>query len=105
MVGISWESFVIENLLAVLPWRAIPFFYRTAAGAEIDLVIEHADGALWAIEIKRSLSAKVEKGFYIACEDLQPACSFVVHAGEDRYPISENIEAISLYELAHILSD
>jgi len=95
----------MENLLAVVPWRAIPFFYRTAAGAEIDLVIEHADGALWAIEIKRSLSAKVEKGFYIACEDLQPARSFVVHAGEDRYRISENIEAISLYDLAHLLSD
>ena len=105
VVGMSWEGFVMENLLAVVPWRSVPFFYRTSAGAEIDLVIEHADGALWAIEIKRSLSAKVEKGFYIACEDLQPARSFVVHAGDDRYPVAENIEAISLYELAHLLSD
>ncbi len=105
VVGMRWEGFVMENLLAALPWRAIPFFYRTAVGAEIDLVIEHADGSLWAIEIKRSLSAKVEKGFYIACEDLQPTRSFVVHAGEDRYPVSENIEAISLHELAHVLSD
>ena len=105
VVGMSWEGFVIENLLSVLPWRSIPFFYRTSAGAEIDLVIEHADGSLWAIEIKRSLSAKVEKGFYIACEDLQPARSFVVHAGEDRYPVTDNIEAISLPELAHLLSD
>jgi len=105
VVGMSWEGFVIENLLSVLPWRSIPFFYRTSAGAEIDLVIEHADGSLWAIEIKRSLSAKVEKGFYIACEDLQPARAFVVHAGEDRYPVTNNIEAISLHELAHLLSD
>ena len=68
-------------------------------------MIEHADGTLWAIESKRSLSARVEKGCYIVCEDLQPARSFIVHAGEDRYPVSENIEAISLHELAHVLSD
>jgi len=57
------------------------------------------------IGIPSSLSAKVEKGFYITCEDLQPTRSFVVHVGKDRYPVSENIEAISLHELAHVLSE
>ena len=105
IVGMSWEGFVLENLLSVMPGRSTPFFYRTSGGAEIDLVIEHTDGSLWAIEIKRSLSAKVEKGFHIACEDIKPARSFVVHAGEDRYPISENVEAISLYELMKELAN
>lgn len=105
VVGLSWEGFVLENLLSFLPWRSSACFYRTSAGAEIDLVIEHNDGSLWAIEIKRGLSARVEKGFHIACEDIKPQKAFVVHAGEDRFPISEKLEAISVGELAAELAD
>lgn len=105
VVGMSWEGFVLENILNALPWRANAFFYRTARGAEIDLVIEHGDGSLWAIEVKRSLSAKVQKGFYIACEDIKPSKAFVVHAGEDRYPITEGIEGIGLYPLLEMLHE
>ena len=93
----------METLLSVLPWRTAAFFYRTSAGAEIDLVLEHKDGSLWAIEIKRSLSAKVEKGFHLACSDLKPSKAFVVYAGDDRYPLAETIEAISLREMAEKL--
>lgn len=100
VVGLSWEGYVIETLLSVLPWRSSAFFYRTAAGAEIDLVIEHRDGTVWAIEIKRALSAKVERGFHLACEDIKPARSFVVHAGQDRYPLSEKLEGIGIRDLA-----
>jgi len=64
VVGASWEGFVLESLLSVLPWRSSAFFYRTRVGAEIDLVLEHGDGTIWAIEIKRALSAKVERGFH-----------------------------------------
>jgi len=96
VVGMSWEGFVLENLLTVLPWRSSAFFYRTAKGVEMDLLIERADGSIWAIEIKRSLSAKVERGFYAACEDVKPQRAFVVYAGDDRYPIAEGVEAISI---------
>jgi phosphoglucomutase len=89
----SWEGFVLETLLSVLPWRHRAFFYRTQVGAEIDLVIEHGDGGLWAIEIKRSLSARPERGFHQACQDLKPRRAFLVHAGDGRYPVSETIEA------------
>ena len=100
MVGESWEGHVVETLLGVAPPRATPYFYRTSAGAEIDLVIEHDDGTCWAIEIKRSLSARVGRGFHLACADLKPARAFVVHAGDDRYPMSETLEAVSVRELA-----
>ena len=96
VVGESWEGHVIETLVSVLPPRATPFFYRTSAGAEIDLLIEHDDGTCWAVEIKRSLSAKVSRGFHVACADLKPARAFVVHAGDDRYPMSETLEAVSV---------
>ena len=100
VIGESWEGHVIETLVSVLPPRATPFFYRTSAGAEIDLLIEHNDGTCWAVEIKRSLSARVGRGFHLACADLKPARAFVVHAGDDRYPMSETLEAISVRDLA-----
>ncbi|MDQ3656094.1 MAG: ATP-binding protein [Chloroflexota bacterium] len=104
ILGLSWEGFVIENLISVLPWRSHAFFYRTQVGAEIDLLIEHGDGSLWAIEIKRSLAARVERGFHVARDDLKPARSFVVHSGDDRFPITQGVEAISVVELARNLA-
>ena len=103
VVGMSWEGYVLETLLSVLPWRSSAFFYRTAAGAEIDLVLEHNDGSTWAIEIKRSRSARVERGFHLACNDIEPARAFVVHAGDDRYPVTSTIEGIGARALAQEL--
>jgi len=37
--GASWEGFVIENIMSCLPSTASAFFYRTQAGAEIDLLL------------------------------------------------------------------
>jgi uncharacterized protein len=105
VLGASWEGFVIENLLAVAPSRTMASFYRTSAGAEIDLILElPGPHGLWAIEIKRGLSASIGKGFHIARQDLNPRQSFVVYAGSDRYPFAEGVDAISVQEMASILS-
>jgi predicted AAA+ superfamily ATPase len=103
VIGMSWEGFVIENLIAAAPDGTRWNFYRTSAGAEIDLLLELPDGKLWAVEIKRGLSPKLEKGFHQARTDLQPARSFIVYSGEARYPIAEGVEAISLFEIARML--
>jgi len=66
--------------------------------------VAQGEASLWAIEIKRGLSARLERGFYQARNDLQPARSFVVHAGDDRYPMAEGIEAISLRGMAEELA-
>lgn len=106
VVGASWEGFVIENLLSDLPYKTQSNFYRTAAGAEIDLVLEFpGKSEIWAVEIKRALSARPKKGFYHACEDIQPHKGFVVYAGEERYPISAGIDAISLAEMCQLLAN
>lgn len=103
--GPSWEGFVIENLITAAPPRTQASFYRTAAGAEIDLLLEiGGKRGTWAVEIKRGLTAKPQRGFYNAVEDIQPAKAFVVHAGEDRYPISESVEALGLREMVGLLS-
>lgn len=100
VAGHSWEGFVIENILSVAPERTKASFYRTAAGAEIDLLLEFGgQHGLWAIEIKRGLAPKPTRGFYQALEDLKPAKVFVVYAGEETYPLSEMVEVISLQAL------
>ena len=104
VVGASWEGFVLENLVAAAPEQTQVSFYRTAAGAEIDLLLELAGGTMWAIEVKLGLSPKCERGFYLAREDIRPDRSFIVYSGSDRYPLSPEIEAISLKELAQELA-
>ena len=104
VVGASWEGFVVENLLAVSPGGADGYFYRSSGGAEIDLVLNFPDGRLWAIEIKRSLTPRVERGFHSACKDLDPARKFVVYPGDETYPLSDDIQAISLPSLARQLN-
>ncbi|MBS1605215.1 MAG: ATP-binding protein [Bacteroidetes bacterium] len=96
VVGGSWEGFVIENILSVVPPRVQPFYYGTPGGAEIDLILEFSPTEKWAIEIKRSSSPSLSKGFHIACEDVKPQRRYVVYSGEDRFTISQDITAISL---------
>ena len=104
VVGTSWEGFVIENLINAAPAFTVPGFYRTSGGAEIDLLLELPGGERWAIEIKRSRAAKPARGFYEACEDLKPARRFVVHGGVDRFPVSSDVEAVGVREMAEVLS-
>ena len=104
VVGQSWEGFIIENLLICAADKAQGHFYRTSGGAEIDLLLAWPDGGLWAVEIKRSLSPRIERGFHADCEDLAPDRKFVVYSGQERYRIAADIEAISLAGLAAEIS-
>lgn len=103
VVGASWEGHVIENLLACAPRGTQGHFYRSSGGAEIDLLLQRPGGALWAIEVKRSLSPKVERGFHAACDDLQPQRRLVVYPGAERYPLAQGIEVVPLGELCREL--
>lgn len=99
VVGASWEGFVIENLLSCVPPRTEAYFYRTSAGAEIDLILKFRTGEIWAVEIKRGLSPSLTKGFHSALADVNPGKSFVVYGGEDRFKLKPGIEAIGLRPL------
>lgn len=105
VVGKSWEGFVIENIMAVLPKGAQAFYYLTAGGAEIDLLIDFGKNPreFWAIEIKRSPSTGVKRGFHEACQDLNPTRKFVVHAETDTFPMKDDILAIGLFELMKLV--
>ena len=105
IAGASWEGFVVETLIGIAPAGTEPAFYRTSAGAEIDLVLTLPGGRRWAVEVKRSLSPNVEKGFGLACDDLRPAQRFVVYPGTERFPVGHDAEAIGLAGLSELLAN
>ena len=99
VAGASWEGFALENLLSVLPEGATSWFYRTAAGAEIDLVIEQGVRHRVALEIKRSLAPSVSKGFHVGCEDLHATRRYIVYPGTERYPVSNGVIMMPLVDM------
>lgn len=99
VVGGSWEGWIIENLLACVPPGTEASYYRTAVGAEIDLVLELPGGGLWALEIKRSSAPSVSKGFHIACDDIQPTRRLVVSSANARFPMAGGIQHLPLLDL------
>lgn len=105
VTGASWEGFVIENILSVVPHGTFSSFYRTSAGAEIDLILEMAGGEIWAVEIKSGRTAKPSRGFYNAIEDIKSTHNFVIHAGKDQYPIANNIEAMGLVDFMQLIEN
>ena len=100
VAGQTWETLAIETLIAAAPEGTEASFYRTSAGAEIDLVLTLPNRELWAVEIKRSSAPKVEKGFHSASADLKPHRQFVAYSGTERFSLGRKIEAIGLAALA-----
>lgn len=101
VVGQTWESFVIETLIATAPDGTEAHYYRTSNGTEVDLVLTLPGGNLWAIEIKRSSAPKIERGFHSACADLSPAKRFIVYPGTERFRLDDSTDAIGVVELSH----
>jgi predicted AAA+ superfamily ATPase len=98
--GFSWEGLLLESILNALPSTAKASFYRTAVGAEIDLVIEFSAKERWAIEVKRSLSdPSPSKGFYIGADDIKATRRIVLYPGEESFKLNAKTEVMSLQVL------
>ena len=95
VAGPSWEGMVIETLIAAAG-NALAHYYRTAAGAEVDLVFEGRGRKRYAIEIKRSSSPAVSKGFWTGCADLKAAESIVTYLGDEPIPLGGKVCALGL---------
>lgn len=103
IVGASWEAFVIENIMSVCPAEINVYYYRTAQGAELDLVLEISQTERWALEIKRSSAPVVSKGFHIACADINASKKFLVYSGTETFLIGNDITLISLTGIMRLL--
>jgi hypothetical protein len=106
VAGASWEGLAIESAIGAAPDGTEAFFYRTSAGAEIDLLLSLPGRRHpWAVEIKRSLAPTLDRGFHIACDDVKPETRFVVYGGSETFALAPGVEAVSLVELCRRLVD
>ena len=96
VLGRSWEGFVVERVAAALPHDVQPCFYRTAAGAEVDLVLEFGTGDRWAVEIKSGRAPTLSKGFHTACADLEATAKLAVYTGEEEYRTGDGTRVMPL---------
>jgi predicted AAA+ superfamily ATPase len=104
IIGASYEGWVIEQICnSLLNSEIKPYFYRTHAGAEIDLLLDSPDGLI-AIEIKRSLTPKPTKGFYSAAEELNCKQAYIVYPGSETYPVTESLQAVSIEAILEIVN-
>jgi len=94
VAGSSWEGLVVESLINAAPEGTSAAFYRTAAGAEIDLVLEIPGHGRWTFEVKLGLSPRPRRGFHHACDDLQPDQRILIYPGEEDYPLTDTIEVV-----------
>ncbi|RLD58061.1 MAG: hypothetical protein DRJ01_13060 [Bacteroidetes bacterium] len=96
ILGNSWETFVVEQIITHFPdWN--PTFYRIATGAEMDLVLSRGNKRI-GIEIKASSTSKVTKGFWNAIEDLKLEKTWLIAPIHESYFIREDVKVSSLDE-------
>ena len=105
VVGASWEGFCIEALIASAPCGTEASFYRSSAGAEIDLILKFPHAETWAIEIKRTTSPKVTRGFHISADELEVSERVLVYAENRELPGPDGVRAMSLLNALERLAD
>ena len=93
VAGASWEGWVLEQLARLLgpTWRLS--FYRTAAGAEVDVVAEKG-GRRLAFEMKLGTAPTLTKGFWQALADVKPERTYVVAPVDAEYPLAETVQVV-----------
>ena len=104
IAGLSWEGFVIEQVAAHLPTGAQMGFYRTAAGAELDLVIEHRSRKI-GVEVKFSSAPTPTKGFWHAVNDLRVDGAYFVAPVQRRYSLAHGVQVVPVWEIPDLLAD
>ena len=102
IVGASWEGWVLEQIAQLLGPQWQLSFYRTASGAEMDIVAERGKRKI-GFEIKFSSAPSATKGFWSALADLKPDHTYVVAPVESGYPLAPQVDVIAATELANLL--
>lgn len=102
-VGGSWEGFVVEQTLALLPDHCSMYFYRTHQGAEADILIVKRNKPVVCADIKRTNAPMMSRGFANVIQDHQTDRNFIIWPGEENFPVAENVQAMGLWNWLEFL--
>lgn len=101
--GATWEGCMIEQVMALEKLGHVGsqfWFYRTRAGAEVDLVVERANRRLgYEFKCASSVGRGDASGLRAALADGVIDLGSVVYFGDRRYPLADRIEAVPATEL------
>jgi predicted AAA+ superfamily ATPase len=98
-VGASWEGFVIEQVVRWLGARSEEcFFWRTHAGAELDLLVTRGRKR-FGFEVKRTSQPQLTPSMRSAMADLHLTRLDVIHAGDHTFPLARQVRAVALNRL------
>lgn len=101
-LGPSWEGFVIEQVASLTTPGLTPYFYRTQAGAECDLVLVKGQQPVVCIEAKVTNQPKMTKSLRHSIIDLGTKENYlVVPTCPKPYPLDDTT---TVCELAHVLA-
>ncbi len=106
VAGPLLETFVVGELAKQLTWThwaVTMFHYRDHEGREVDIVLEHADGRVVAIEVKATID--VDETDFRGLRYLRDRLGdrfvhgFVVHIGQRPLPFGDRLTAIPVSAL------
>lgn len=101
--GASFESFVVDQLVSLFE-RHLPgaqaFFWRTATGHEVDLLIETAGRTIpFEVKVHTAPGPEEARGVASCLAFLGLPRGYVVHAGADDYSLGGGVHARSAFRL------
>ncbi|MCE7063076.1 ATP-binding protein [Dyadobacter sp. CY343] len=105
IVGSSWEGYVIQQVIAALPFNVKPYFYRTQDGAELDLVLVKGSNVKLAIEVKYTNSPTLSRGNSVAQQDLGNPLLLIVTPSAEDFRLKENIQVCSISTISNYLKE
>jgi predicted AAA+ superfamily ATPase len=98
LIGSSWENYVIEQIYQILTEDHQLYFYRTQAGAEVDLVIVQGLHPVACIEIKYTSSPKVTRGMQQVIADLNTVRNYIITPNTETYHINNEVKVCNLMD-------
>jgi hypothetical protein len=102
-LGASWEGFVIDQLvqqLSVSPDES--YHWRTHQGAELDLLVVRG-GLRLGFEVKRTVAPTLTPSMRSAMHDLKLKSLTVVHAGDQTFPLSKQVQAVAFRDVLNAI--
>lgn len=102
VVGASWEGWILEQIAQLIAPQWQLSFYRTASGAEMDVVAERGNRKI-GFEIKYSSAPALSKGFWSAMSDLKLDHAYVIAPIENGYPLATDVDVVPATKLVNVL--
>ncbi|MDR3623874.1 MAG: ATP-binding protein [Chlamydiales bacterium] len=96
-MGSFWEGFALEEIIQEFKARTEEcYFWKIQSGAELDLLI-FKNGKRIGFEFKYTDRVRKTASMQTACKDLNLDHLFVIHPGNDSFPLDEKISARPLW--------